>query len=86
MTYWLMMLGYKEHQEQDYDWNKCETTIIKDFAGGLGFAFLPVAEFGAIFHTDLVRMGEVMGEFMGFGVAVSGVALEGPVDDFLQLG
>ena len=81
-----MVVGDEEHEEQDDDWNHGEAGDVQDLARGLGFALLPVAEFGAVFDADLVGMGEVMGEFMGFGVSVSGIALEGSVDDFLQLG
>ena len=80
-----MVVGNEEHEEEDYDWNHGEAAVVEDFAGGLGLADLPVAEFGAVFDADLVGMGEVMGEFVGFGVAVSGIALEGAVDDFLEL-
>ena len=79
------MVGDQDHEEQDHDGDESKAAVIEDFAGGLGFAFLPVAKFGSVFDADLVGMGKIPGKFMGFGVPVSGIALQGAVQDLLQL-
>ena len=46
---------------------------------------MPVADFGAIFDADLVRVLQVVDEFVSVGVPIFGVPLQRPVKDLLQL-
>src|SRR5579863_273607 len=80
-----MVVGDQDHEQEDDDGDKRKAAVIKDFARGLGFALLPVAEFGPVFHANLFRMGEIPGKFVSFGVPISGIALHGAVQNLLQL-
>ena len=53
--------------------------------GGRGLLALPGGGFGAVGDSDLVLVLQVVGELAGAGVAVFWIALEGAVEDLLQL-
>ena len=63
-------MGDEHHDEQDDHRNHGQGAVIEDFAGKVGFALLPVAQFGAVFDADLVQMLKVVEKFMRIGIAI----------------
>src|SRR5579885_3406892 len=80
------MARYEEEQAKDDDRNCSEQQIEQDTAMERRAAVAPVAQFRPVGHTDLVLMLEIPSHLPSRGVAVLGIALEGAVDDLLQLG
>ena len=73
------MMRDQHHQEQDYHRDHGQGTVIEDFAGKLGFSLLPIPQLGTVFDADLVKVGQIPGKFVSFGISVSGIALQGAV-------
>ena len=59
---------------------------MKNFASLPGPLLLPGWQLGTLSDDDLVELAEIQREFVGIRIPCAGIAFEGPVYYFLQLG
>src|ERR1041385_2718701 len=77
---------YPQQQPKHHDWNRRYHRVEENAAQERRLTLMPILQFGAIGNAYLIRMLQIPYEFAGMSVPVLRIALNGAIDDLLQLG
>src|SRR6266436_3189232 len=87
LYYWRSRaLSHVEQESENYYGYHGEHHVKRNPSAYRRTPLFPIAELGAILHSHLFGMLQLLGELAGGGVAILGIAFHGAIDDLLQLG
>ena len=78
-------LGEKQKKPEDHDGNQGQHDVEEHLPDPGSAALFPIPQFGPVFDAYFVLMLQVMRKLAAVGVAILGIALEGAVNNLLQL-